>query len=523
LTLLPLSIDTMTSSLTVISVAEMSDSLVVPVPLPSQPPLVRKKLGELVKSSLKLAGMVKSMSSPQLFRNKSVRFASRLTNIRMFDGAASPLAVSTNNSPSHSPPLDPEDQELRFKAPRDYFEWNYDDSLNYTADYNGDSDSSDSDCDAIERNPWYSSSNQSFELESTDILRPHQYFYQQQEFVNKPVHLHSIQLSTIDKITYLTGFVNVHNLAFEKSLMFKLTLNGWKTNVTIKSSTSHTIAYNKSLNDGAIDQFKFKISLQDLIMKSPDVELKKNSQINIELCIRYCVGNQEFWDNNNNKNYKLSIKSFTSTSSYTNSNTIKSYSYQSNKTSSQTSIASSEKEKFDDLLVSKLVDYKQSPLYGETSQFTVPPKKKSEFFNRYNNINDELKSTADARPVLSKSFSTPNVLTTKPRYSNSYRNKHIASVAGIQAKPQPQPLQTPSKAGVIDLSNTQFNSSSYSALLANFCFSGGSETKSAPSNAKSPSNLNSSAPTSNTNLLLNHCSTPSTASMLHSFNDSIHI
>jgi hypothetical protein len=519
----------MTLSLTVISVAETPDNLVVPVSLASQPPLVRKKLGELVKSSLKLSGMVKSMSSPQLFRNKSVRFASRLTNIRMFDGAASPLAVSNNNSPSTSPPLDPEDRELRFRVPRDYFEWNYQDSWNDKAEYDQDSESSDSDCDVTERNPWYSSSNQSFELESTDILRPHQYFYQQQEFVTKPVHLHSIQLSTMDKTTYLTGLVNVQNLAFEKSLMFKLTLNDWKTNVTIMSSTSHTIAYNKSLNNGAIDQFKFKISLQDLILRSPDVELKKNPQINIELCIRYCVGNQEFWDNNSNNNYKLSIKSFTSTSSYQNSNTIKSYSYTSNKTPTPTSLASleKEKEKFDDLLVSKLEDYKQSHIYGETSQWTTAPKKKSEFFNRYNNINDELKATTDGRPVLAKAYSTSNVLTTKPRYSNSYRSKHIASVAGIQPKPQVQPQvqpsQTPSKASAIDLTNTQFNSSGYSALLANFCFSGGSETKATPSNAKVPCNITSSTSTSNNNLLLNHCSTPSTASMLHSFNDSIHI
>ena len=76
------------------------------------------------------------------------------------------------------------------------------------------------------------------------------------------VWLPSAYVLKTDGKTFLYGLVNVQNLAFEKKVFLKLTLNNWKTSVIFGGQS--VINYFKSI-DNKIDQFKFKISLDDLI------------------------------------------------------------------------------------------------------------------------------------------------------------------------------------------------------------------------------------------------------------------
>lgn len=466
------------------------------------PPLIRKKSGDIVKSSLKLLKLMQhSMSSPNLKSVRSVRFADRLTNIRMFDGQASPAAVSNQTSPLHSP----KDDELRFRRPRDYFEWHSMDD--------DDEESSDEDL------PWYSSSNRSFELDYSDISRPHQYFYQNK--IAKPVHIHSLQLITLNNQSYLSGLINVDNLGFEKLLMIKLTLNQWKNNLSF-SNNSSIIQFNKSI-DSKVDQFKFKINLQDLLTNYPDSYILKQSNLNMEICCKYQVNNQTFWDNNFGRNYKVVIKSFTATNNYKVSNTIKNYNYE--------------------LVNEKLIKHQEELDKVPKVMVSVKPPAPAAATRTFNDLLDNF------RPKLVKSFSTSNI-DQRPRYSNSYKMKLKSVAAPSAATPftsslannftapvkvsPPTPKATAVASGAaaadsIDLSTTQFNSTSYSDLLANFCFGGSipksNSNTSLTSLSKLSDNSNSSvhSSSSSSSLLSNHCSIPSTASTLHSFSDSIHI
>lgn len=513
------------------------------------PPLIRKKSGDIVKSSLKLLKLINQRHCVSLPNLKSVRFATRLTNIRMFDGAASPAAVSNQLSPLHSP-LDDDDGELRFRRPRDYFQWNS--FANGNDEDEEDDESSDDDIS------WYSLSNRSFELDYLDISRPHQYFYQNK--VNKPVHIHSLQIITINKQANLSGLINVDNLGYEKLLMIKLTLNDWKNNLTF-SNNSNIIQFNKSINEN-IDQFKFKINLQDLLSNYPDCSIQKKSLITMEICCKYQVNNQVFWDNNFNQNYKVILKSFTTTNNYKVSNTIKNYNYElvNEKLIKHQQIL--QNDKIPDIVINNsnidinnsnknnTIEHNNNNKTALNHPAFLPPTRTFENSNsRTFNNNDLLDSF---RPKLVKSFSTSN-LDQRPRYSNTYkmRLKSMANDQLIPVKsesikvslptstPTPTPtsiatiisspsITTESDAGTsdsIDLSNTKFNSTSYTDLLAKFCFGGSIQNSSSNSSLSSKLSENSSLNRSNSSssLLTTHCSIPSTASTLHSFSDSIHI
>lgn len=108
---------------------------------------------------------------------------------------------------------------------------------------------------------------------------------------SKPIRVERIFLST-DKQT-LIGVCAVQNISFHKLVVARFTLDYWKT-------TSEVVAeYNNDprnpTTDGC-DRFNFNIKLSD--------------QANIDnktllLCMRYNVGGQEFWDNNDNTNYQI--------------------------------------------------------------------------------------------------------------------------------------------------------------------------------------------------------------------------
>ncbi|CCD26814.1 protein phosphatase regulator PIG1 NDAI_0I02460 [Naumovozyma dairenensis CBS 421] len=110
----------------------------------------------------------------------------------------------------------------------------------------------------------------------------------------------------------LIGYLVVNNLNFEKNIEIKYTFNNWK-------SIHYLMAYyNKSITKN-IDEFKFTIDLTSLknILKNQnliycndntnDNHKITNCPLNMELCCCYDVNNETYYDNNNYKNYNISI------------------------------------------------------------------------------------------------------------------------------------------------------------------------------------------------------------------------
>ncbi|XP_051953735.1 protein phosphatase 1 regulatory subunit 3E [Xyrauchen texanus] len=87
----------------------------------------------------------------------------------------------------------------------------------------------------------------------------------------------------------LSGMVRVLNMAFEKSVYLRYTLNNWTTFMDILAS------YVPYSVDGLTDKYSFKIVTPNFL----------ECVGTLQFAVKYCVGGGEFWDNNNGNNYKL--------------------------------------------------------------------------------------------------------------------------------------------------------------------------------------------------------------------------
>ena len=87
----------------------------------------------------------------------------------------------------------------------------------------------------------------------------------------------------------VTGSIRVNNIGFTKEVTVRFTLDNWKSYRDIWAD------YFSSSMDGKTDKFWFRIAVP---VDSPvDLEMK--------FAIRYCIGGQEFWDNNLDRDYKI--------------------------------------------------------------------------------------------------------------------------------------------------------------------------------------------------------------------------
>ena len=125
--------------------------------------------------------------------------------------------------------------------------------------------------------------------------------------------LHSVKQvrdgNTNKRTDEIVGSILVKNISFEKFIEVKFTFTNW--------SDIHyvTATYHRSITD-EIDEFVFNINLasfkyflklDDLIFSTTDSNLLTNCPLKIELCCRYDVNNETYYDNNNYKNYELSV------------------------------------------------------------------------------------------------------------------------------------------------------------------------------------------------------------------------
>ncbi|XP_068692444.1 protein phosphatase 1 regulatory subunit 3C-like [Montipora foliosa] len=87
----------------------------------------------------------------------------------------------------------------------------------------------------------------------------------------------------------VTGLIRVTNLSYTKEVTIRFTFDNWD------SYRDSWADYMSSLSDGKTDKFTFRITVPC------DFEVHRF----MSFAIRYRVMNQEFWDNNDTKNYHV--------------------------------------------------------------------------------------------------------------------------------------------------------------------------------------------------------------------------
>lgn len=219
-----------------------------------KPQMVRKKSGELVRPALRGSSRRRPSSVPGTPTfSKAVHFDSHLEHVRHFLQVDRPLAVSAGSSPAETYESDTEypfsgDDRSTARSPP--FEW--------------------------------------------EIVMNH--FPADTPFrKTQVVQLERVWLSTDQKS--LIGSVAVANLAFQKQVTCRFTLDYWKT--TSEVAAEYLCEILPAETSVSRDRFQFTIKLSDLA----NLESKT-----LYFCIRYNVNGQEHWDNNNGVNFQADFR-----------------------------------------------------------------------------------------------------------------------------------------------------------------------------------------------------------------------
>lgn len=220
-----------------------------------KPQMLRKKSGELVRPALRPSSARRrpsSMPGTPTF-SKAVHFDSHLEHVRHFLQVDRPLAVSAGSSPIESYESDSE------------FPFGHDDDSN-------------------NRGP-------PFEWEIVIANFP----AMTAQRAAMPIRVERVFLSADNK--NLMGTVAVSNLAFNKLVVARFTLDYWKTTSEVVAEYNNDVRQPKHA-DGC-DRFSFNIKLAD----QANLEAKT-----MFFCVKYCVNGVEYWDNNNSTNFQIDFR-----------------------------------------------------------------------------------------------------------------------------------------------------------------------------------------------------------------------
>ncbi|KAH9868003.1 hypothetical protein IAQ61_007310 [Plenodomus lingam] len=213
-----------------------------------KPPLLRKKSGELVKPALRPSSRRRPSSMPGTpTYSKAVHFNEDIEQVRHFLHSERPIAVSAGSSPVET----------------------YDSETEYPF---GD--------DSRSKTPEWEIKLANFPVHET---------YERQ---TAPVRVERIFLASDNQT--LVGNIACANLSFQKLVVARFTLDYWKTTSEVVAEFNHDVR--KKQKEDGYDRFNFNIKLAD----QANLESKT-----LLLCVRYQVGGQEFWDNNNSMNYQV--------------------------------------------------------------------------------------------------------------------------------------------------------------------------------------------------------------------------
>lgn len=219
--------------------------------MPRRPAMLRKKSGELVKPAIRASSRRRPSSMPGTpTYSKAVHFDSHLEHVRHFLQVDRPLAVSAGSSP-----VDAHESEGEFPF--------------------GSDESS-----QRPRGATYE-----WEIKLANFPS------EMQDRSYMPVRVERVFLSPDNK--NLVVNVAVQNLAFQKFVVARFTLDYWKTTSEIVAEFDNDVR--KKRDDGC-DRFSFTIKLAD----QANLESKT-----LFFCVRYNVNGQEHWDSNNGFNYQV--------------------------------------------------------------------------------------------------------------------------------------------------------------------------------------------------------------------------
>ncbi|KAG7789047.1 hypothetical protein KL910_002745 [Ogataea haglerorum] len=249
-------------------------------------PLVRKKSGELVKSSLKLNSLDGSSKSlPSTPTYKQVHFGGNIA-VKYFDEADKPSSISAGNSPFVS------DDEYNSECESDDDYFGPQDTIYSVSKEYVESGSQRS----IEK---FKKLIKAWDFNSDQFRR---ISYRDQIDKETPVFLERCFLS-VDK-TELLGQIAVKNLSYQKSVTVRYTFNDWETAINMEASYVPDIP--RLLKRANYDRFIFKLSVPTLFSQfySSHQPLVDQDPC-FYLCVRYVSDDQVFWDNNYRKNYEL--------------------------------------------------------------------------------------------------------------------------------------------------------------------------------------------------------------------------
>lgn len=226
------------------------------------PRIVRKKSGETVKSSLRLPSLVRHSSMPASC--KMVHFDAKLEQVCHFLHSEKPTAVSASSSPVDQRPK---------------FHWGTD------SESSSDSDEDDEDPRLgyqryIDRTEW--------QISLPNFTPP------SNNNSDAVVYVENVFL-TSDKNT-LIGHVAVKNIAFEKQVYIKYTVDNWKTITELAAEYNDDVR--RKHRPQGYDRFSFAINMADLPQHASTTK-------SLFFCVKYCCNCQDFWDNNNAANYKV--------------------------------------------------------------------------------------------------------------------------------------------------------------------------------------------------------------------------
>ena len=219
--------------------------------IPSPHKMIRKKSGELVRSSLKPGKGRRPSSMPATPNgSKNVHFDRKLEHVRHFLYTEKPAAVSTTTSPTQE----------------------YADELGF---------------------PWGKTGadvgdNYELSIELPNFIPE----AQQAENSGAIIKVETVYLSSDRKS--LIGRVAVRNLSFEKSVRVRYTMDSWRT--TSESAAEHTNDVRKKHRDDGFDRFLFDIKIDDFSGVTDKTMF---------FCVRYNVAGQEYWDSNGGQNFRV--------------------------------------------------------------------------------------------------------------------------------------------------------------------------------------------------------------------------
>ncbi|KAM0792164.1 hypothetical protein ACM66B_004861 [Microbotryomycetes sp. NB124-2] len=210
--------------------------------------MVRKKSGELVRSSLKSADSrrAKPRSAPATpISPKFVHFDTQLEHVKHFLAQQRPAAVSRSGSPIET---ETEDEPEAYPFPA---------MIPPAAG-------------------------------SIKLKLPN---FPSRVSNEQDVYVETLEMAPDGKS--IRGVVRVRNLAFEKWVAVRFTLDHWQT-VSEVSAEHHESMGSTS------DRFVFNIRLHDLLAR---IEEKT-----MFIAVRYTVGGREIWDNNDGQNYRVEFE-----------------------------------------------------------------------------------------------------------------------------------------------------------------------------------------------------------------------